>query len=102
MEKLLDLKPEEFYNCGTQLLVLYKHDGVLISQHCILAKTFEDDFLFQVISIGGYYSGMIEGYIRKQFDENEKDKANLCTGVHLEEQLNKWVFQNIQSIKIVE
>lgn len=81
--------------------MIYKHDGLTEVQDCILAKTFEEDFLFQVISINGHYSGYIEGYIRKQFESNSK-KVNLCNGDHLENQLNEHVFPNIQSIKILE
>ena len=98
---LSPLTPNKLISCGVKLQVIYMHDGLAVVQDCILAKTFEEDFLFQVISINGHYSGYIEGYIRKQFDSNS-EKVNSCTGDHLVNQLNEYVFPNIQSIKILE
>lgn len=93
---------EEHYGCGTKLRVVYSHDGVTEDQICILANTFEDNFIFQVISINGYHAGSIEGYVRRQYDQSELDRTNTCSGFHLKEELKERVFQNIESIELVK
>lgn len=98
------MKTENIIYCkvGTQFIIEYEHDGITESQKCILAKTFEDDFLFQVITIDGYHSGTIEGYISRQFEKTNLKKANLCTWEFLQSELKKRVFQNIKKIQILE
>ncbi|MCB0655576.1 MAG: hypothetical protein KDC57_05535 [Saprospiraceae bacterium] len=103
MDKIISqLQPNEHYGCGTRLRVVYTHDGITESQTCILANTFEDPFLFQVISIDGYHSGSVEGYIRRQYDQDELNMTNICSGSHLLLELKERVFQNIKSIDLVK
>src|SRR5690554_6588742 len=89
----------KYFGVGTKLYVEYEHDGVIESQKCILAKTFEDDFLFQVITIEGYHSSEIEGYISKQFDKTNIKMRNFCTWDFLQSELEKKVFPNIKKIE---
>jgi|SRR5690606_26768085 len=90
---------ETFVKIGTIIKVKYKHDGIEENQLCILADVFEEEYLFQVISINGYHSGSIEGYVRKQFFD---DKQYSCTISYLIEQLEKNVFIGFQEAKIFE
>ena len=96
------LDVEEHYRSGTKLRVVYTHDGIRENQICILANTFEDDKLFQVISINGYHAGSIEGYIRRQYDLKNLNKTNICSGAHLQQELEERVFQNIETIEVLK
>ena len=51
---------------GTVLRINHESDGIIYDEKYILADTYEDDFVFQVISISGYHSGAIEGYIETE------------------------------------
>ena len=96
------LQPDCLYKSGTKLNVVYSHDGIEENQICILADTFEESFLFQVISIDGYHAGCVEGYIKRQYGVNDLDKTNVCTGSHLQNELKERVFQNIKSVSLIE
>ena len=91
----------KYFGIGTKFYVEYEHDGVIESQKCILAKTFEDNFLFQVITIEVYHSGEVEGYISKQFDNNNTEMRNFCTLCFLQSELEKKVFPNIKKMEII-
>lgn len=91
----------KYYGIGTKFLVEYQHDGITEKQKCILAKMIDDDFLFQVITIDGYHSGTVEGYISRQFDKTNQH-ANLCTWDFIKSELKKRVFPHIQKIELSE
>ncbi|MGB6083045.1 hypothetical protein [Moheibacter sp.] len=93
-------KDEKYYGRGTILKVSYEIDGdILVEEKCILAECYDTKEVFQVIAIDGRYSGVIEGYISKQFSDNRKGFCNIN---HLEQQLRERIFHNFKSFEIVE
>lgn len=85
------------YKMGTIIEIIYTHDGIKEKQNIFLANTFAHDELFQVIVIEGYHVGEVDGYIEKQFSD-----IMGCTWEHLEQQLRKRIYGNIESIKILK
>jgi len=91
----------EYYRMGTIISVQFEVNGIIETQKCILAKSFDSNELFQVITIDGWHAGEIEGYIKKEFNNNNT-KNNLCTWGHLEKQLRERVFVNLKHLQLIE
>lgn len=83
------------YYKGTCFFVEYVSNGVQYKRHLLLAETFEEEMVFQVIEIKGYDAGLIRGYIPKEFDN-----AKCVTLPFLYEMISRFVFSNIIKIKI--
>lgn len=90
----------KYYGRGTKFYVTYKHEGIVDEELCILADTYEVEFLFQVVVITGYYAGVIEGYIEYQFKENDNRKK-FCTIHHIKKQLKKRIYSEIIDFNII-
>lgn len=88
-------KNQKYYGRGTILKVIYDDNEI----KCILAECFDENEVFQVISLDGYHTGCIKGYIYKEFRDN---RGNFCTLEHLEQQLKERVFFNFKSFEIIK
>ncbi len=85
---------------GTVISVQFEMNGIIEEQKCILAISFDSNELFQVITIDGWHAGEIEGYIKKEF--NDDARSNVCTWGHLERQLRDRVFINLKHLQLIE
>lgn len=88
-------KTNKIYYKGTSFSVEYYLDGVHYKRHLLLAETYEEGMVFQVIETKGYDAGMIRGYIPKEFND-----AKCVTLQFLYEIIDRFVFPNIMKIKI--
>jgi len=88
------MEKETMYIAGSIFKVEFKHDGIIEQEKILLARTFEPQKLFQVITISGYHAGEIEGYISYQF-ENDL----FCSFEHIEQELKIWVYLDLISLK---
>lgn len=88
-------KSERIYYKGTCFSVEYNSDGVHYQRHLLLAETYEEGMVFQVIETKGYDAGVIRGYIPKEFND-----AKCVTLSYLYEMIGLFVFPNITKIKI--
>lgn len=59
----------------------------------ILAELYEEEYVFQIICISGYYAGIINGYVKKETLVTEM-KVAAITLKHLKNELNN-NFENI-------
>ena len=66
------------YRIGTIIQFDYEHDGIIEKDHLfILAQSHMVDYLFQLICIKGYHIGTIEGYIKRESDNQSVSKEHL-------------------------
>ena len=88
-------KTNKIYYKGTCFSVEYNSDGTHYKRHLILAETYEEGMVFQVIEIKGYDAGIIRGYIPNEFND-----AKCVTLPFLVEMISRFVFPNIIKIRI--
>ena len=89
------INTNKIYYKGTCFSVEYDSDGVYYKRHLLLAETYEEGMVFQVIEIKGYDAGIIRGYIPKEFND-----AKCVTLPFLYDMISRFVFPNIIKIKI--
>lgn len=89
----------ELYYVGTKFELEANTLGL---QTYMLTECFNADSVFAVVSITGYYSGRIYGYIREQPELAETHVA--VTEEHLKKQLEVYCFMDINwsSFRIIE
>lgn len=88
-----------YFGVGTILKIIYNWEGQKKVSNCILAMTFDEQEVFQIIETHGDNAGYIKGYIERQFNDY---RGHFCTWEHLEQQLRERVFGDVQSIQIIE
>jgi len=91
----MKIKANEVYYKGTYVYVKYVSEGVVRERYLLLAETYEEEMVFQVIEIGGYDAGLIRGYIPKEFND-----AKCVTFPFLKKMMERFVFPNIIKIRI--
>jgi hypothetical protein len=88
------MKKEKMYIAGSIFEVRFRHNGRVEQEKILLARTFEPNKLFQVITLSGYHAGEIEGYIPYQFNDSRS-----CSFAYLEQELKIWVYSDLISLK---
>lgn len=90
------MKRQRVYYKGTRFWVKYSIDGITHRRFLLLAETYEENMVFQVIEERGYDAGLIRGYIPKEFND-----AMFVTYSHLNRMACKYIFPNISKLWIL-
>ncbi len=87
---------DNIYFQGTVYEASYKCDSGVETHQSILAVSFEEGFVFQVVQINEYYAGEIEFMIPRQFEH-----VNAVTYSFLLNELTKRAHGEVSDLKII-
>lgn len=91
------MEKKVLFFAGTKFKVDYVFDGHKKSHEAILAQTFEEDFVFQVIVISEFEAGLIKGYIHKEFSD-----IHAVTYNYLYKEAEKMIYSKIIKLEITD